>query len=99
MDRINEVKRERSYRREREEEARDVDRKRNEERKSGRREQEEGLREVVDKERNEEQTSRGVEDGSENGKEKGKGRRWADVYQFAFSEALTEIVEELQNLR
>ena len=32
-------------------------------------------------------------------KEDGKGRRWADVYQFAFSEALTDIVAELQKLQ
>lgn len=32
-------------------------------------------------------------------REMAKGRRWADVYQYAFSEALTDIVEELQRLQ
>lgn len=27
------------------------------------------------------------------------GRRWADVYRFAFSAALTDIVEQLQQLQ
>jgi len=94
LDRMDEVERERSNRRERKEKereaTREVDRERNEQKKG---------KGEVDKARNEEQTSGGVEDGSENGKKKGKGRRWADVYQFAFSEALTEIVEELQNLQ
>ena len=28
-----------------------------------------------------------------------EGRRWADVYRFAFSEALTDIVEQLEQLQ
>lgn len=28
----------------------------------------------------------------------GRGRRWADVYQYAFSTALTDIVAEVQRL-
>lgn len=28
-----------------------------------------------------------------------EGRRWADVYRFAFSSALTDIVEQLQQLQ
>ena len=33
------------------------------------------------------------------GLEQRKGRRWADVYQYAFSGALTDIVEQLQELQ
>lgn len=64
--------------------------------RSKRREREDEEREVG-RERSEEQRSGEGEEGT--GKEKEKGRRWADVYQFAFSEALTEIVEELQKLQ
>lgn len=32
-------------------------------------------------------------------REKGRGRRWADVYQYAYSGALTDIVEELRELQ
>ncbi len=85
LDRMDEVERERSRRREREEEKRKEERREDEERK-------------VTRERSEEQKS--GEGDEEDGKEKGqRGRRWADVYQFAFSEALTEIVEELQKLQ
>lgn len=64
--------------------------------RSKRREREDEEREVG-RERSEEQRGGEGEEGT--GKEKEKGRRWADVYQFAFSEALTEIVEELQKLQ
>ena len=33
------------------------------------------------------------------GHEERQGRRWADVYQYAFNGALTEIVEQLQELQ
>ena len=39
----------------------------------------------------------GGRDGS--GHEEGKGRRWADVYRYAFSTALTDIVENLQEMQ
>ncbi|KAF6236871.1 hypothetical protein HO173_005162 [Letharia columbiana] len=44
---------------------------------------------------------KGVEDGGRErmGHEEGKGRRWADVYQYAFSGALTDIVENLQEMQ
>lgn len=29
----------------------------------------------------------------------GKGKRWAEIYHFAYSSALTDIVEELQQLQ
>ena len=60
----------------------------------------------------EQQDKRGRDDegkteDAEKGKGKGgqtkpdpaKGRRWAEVYQYAFSTALTDTVEELQNLQ
>lgn len=34
----------------------------------------------------------------ERGQAEGKGRRWADVYRYAFSTALTDIVENLQEM-
>lgn len=37
--------------------------------------------------------------GVEKGEEEGKGRRWADVYQYAYSSALTDIVENLQEMQ
>ncbi|KAL9132776.1 MAG: hypothetical protein Q9175_006051 [Cornicularia normoerica] len=40
-----------------------------------------------------------MEGGMERGHEEGKGRRWADVYQYAFSGALTDIVENLQEMQ
>lgn len=39
------------------------------------------------------------EGGEEMGHEEGKGRRWADVYQYAFSGALTDVVENLQEMQ
>lgn len=48
---------------------------------------------VVEAEHQERDKVRAVEPRS------GTGRRWADVYQYAFSSALTEIVEELQLLQ
>jgi hypothetical protein len=30
---------------------------------------------------------------------KGVGRRWADVYQYAYSSALTDIVDQLEQMR
>ncbi len=70
-----------------------VERERNEQK--GRDNEERDVR----RERSEEQQCDGWDDGNGKEKEKSKGRRWADVYQFAFSEALTEIVEELQKLQ
>lgn len=35
----------------------------------------------------------------EKGDEVGKGRRWADVYRYSFSSALTDIVENLQEMQ
>lgn len=49
-----------------------------------------------------EQAQRLEVDGKEKGAEKekvGKGRRWADVYQYAYSSALTDIVENLQEMQ
>ena len=37
--------------------------------------------------------------GEREGGEGGKGRRWADVYQYAYSSALTDIVENLQEMQ
>ena len=56
-------------------------------------------RRLKEEERKEEQDEGGEVEVSEDGKGKEKGRRWADVYYFAFSEALTDIVEELMNLQ
>ncbi|CAF9914381.1 MAG: hypothetical protein ALECFALPRED_009579 [Alectoria fallacina] len=43
---------------------------------------------------------KGIEKGgNETGHEEGKGRRWADVYQYAFSGALTDVVENLQEMQ
>lgn len=53
----------------------------------------------VGNERSKEHQSDEREYGNSKAKEKQKGRRWADVYQFAFSEALTEFVEKLQKLQ
>lgn len=80
---MDEVERERSKRRAQEAEDREKKRE-NEER-------------GVARERSEEQHSGERDNGKK--KEKQKGRRWADVSQFAFSEALTKIVEELQKLQ
>lgn len=42
----------------------------------------------------------GEDEGREGrGHEEGKGRRWADVYQYAYSSALTDIVENLQEMQ
>lgn len=41
----------------------------------------------------------GEEGGKGFGHVEGKGRRWADVYQYAFSGALTDIVENLQEMQ
>ncbi len=46
-----------------------------------------------------EQAAKGEADGVEVGHEERQGRRWADVYQYAFNGALTEIVEQLQDLQ
>ena len=46
-----------------------------------------------------EQSESSKTDGKGKSIERGEGRRWADVYQYAFSGALTDIVEQLQELQ
>lgn len=46
-----------------------------------------------------EQAAKREADGVDMGHEEKQGRRWADVYQYAFNGALTEIVEQLQELQ
>ncbi|KAK4692460.1 hypothetical protein P7C71_g4752, partial [Lecanoromycetidae sp. Uapishka_2] len=46
-----------------------------------------------------EQAANRKAEGTEMGHEERQGRRWADVYQYAFNRALTEIVEQLQELQ
>jgi len=46
-----------------------------------------------------EQTRKMEAEGQGKAHERGKGRRWADVYQYAYSGALTDIVEQLQELQ
>ena len=55
--------------------------------------------EAVEKEYQEIATEKGLEMGGSVEPRSGTGRRWADVYQYAFSSALTDIVEELQLLQ
>ena len=55
--------------------------------------------EALEKEYQEIETEKGLETGGGVEPRSGIGRRWADVYQYAFSSALTDIVEELQLLQ
>lgn len=55
--------------------------------------------EAVEKEYREMETEKGLETVGGVEPRSGIGKRWADVYQYAFSSALTDIVEELQILQ
>ena len=55
--------------------------------------------EAVEKEYHEMAMEEGLETGGGVEPRSGMGRRWADVYQYAFSSALTDIVDELQQLQ